>query len=438
MRDLTHEPADVIAAERSRVATEGWGARLLALQAPDGLWGGRPWSQDWTDTFHVLELLRRFGLDPESEQARRAVGLVREHVTWRVPEFETPWSDNRFFEGEVEPCINGNVVATGAYFGVDMTPLVERLLGEQLPDGGWNCEVERGATVSSFGTTINVLEGLLEHERAIGGSAERGRGPPPRRGVHARAPAVPPEVDRRGDRSRAGSGSRSRPGASTTSCAGSTTCATPRSSPTSASPRRSRSSRAIEMPTAGGRSRTSTRARPTSRWTTARASRAAGTRSARCACSIGTRSAGRRRVRSSVRVRLTLDEPGEFLELTAEAALDRSRARRPMTIRRRSNRPSRTSGSTRVPSPSGSNVGARPAAEHNAAEPGGEASWTLDLEDLGGALHRTEVDDVRRADLIDGSRHLGDSRNAADPFTHALDVRPKREHILRRSRYKGR
>ena len=77
----------------------------------------------------------------------------------------------RFFEGEVEPCINGNVVSTGAYFGVDMTPLVDRLLGEQLADGGWNCEVENGATVSSFGTTINVLEGLLEHERAIGGSA---------------------------------------------------------------------------------------------------------------------------------------------------------------------------------------------------------------------------------------------------------------------------
>ena len=71
MRDLTHEPADVIAAERSRVATEGWGARLLALQAPDGRWGGRPWSLDYTDTFHVLELLRRFGLDPG---ARRLAG----------------------------------------------------------------------------------------------------------------------------------------------------------------------------------------------------------------------------------------------------------------------------------------------------------------------------------------------------------------------------
>jgi hypothetical protein len=172
MRDLTNEPADIVRAERARVATEGWGARLLALQGPDGRWAGLPWSHDWTDTFHVLELLRWFGLDPASEQARRAVALVREHVTWRDPRFESPWADHRFFEGEVEPCINGNVVATGSYFGVDMTPLADRLLGEQLPDGGWNCEVENGATVSSFGTTINVLEGLLEHERAIGGSPE--------------------------------------------------------------------------------------------------------------------------------------------------------------------------------------------------------------------------------------------------------------------------
>jgi hypothetical protein len=171
LRDLADEPEGVIAAERTRIATEGWGARLLALQAPDGRWGGKPWSHEWTDTFHVLELLRRFGLDPASEQARRAVALVREHVTWRggAPG-DTPWADNRFFDGEVEPCINGNVVATGAYFGVDMTPLVDRLLGEQLPDGGWNCEVENGATVSSMETTINVLEGLLEYERALGGS----------------------------------------------------------------------------------------------------------------------------------------------------------------------------------------------------------------------------------------------------------------------------
>jgi len=174
MRDLTNEPADAVAAERARVASEGWGARLLALQGPDGLWGGRPWSPDYTDTFHALELLRLFGLDPGSDEARRAIGLVREHVTWRVPEFETPWSDHRFFDGEVEPCINGNVVRTGVYFGADMTLLVERLLGEQLADGGWNCEVEYGATVSSFATTINVLEGLLDYETATGGAARVG------------------------------------------------------------------------------------------------------------------------------------------------------------------------------------------------------------------------------------------------------------------------
>ena len=175
MRDLTHEPADVIAAERARIATEGWGARLLALQAADGLWGGQAWSHEWTDTFHVLELLRRLGLDPGSEQARRSVGLVRQHVRWGDgSRWENPWADNGFFDGEVEPCINGNVVATGSYFGVDMTPLVERLLGEQLRDGGWNCEVENGATVSSFGTTINVVEGLLAHEAAAGGTARVG------------------------------------------------------------------------------------------------------------------------------------------------------------------------------------------------------------------------------------------------------------------------
>jgi hypothetical protein len=172
LRDLTDTPPDVVATERSRVATEGWGARLLALQAPDGLWAGNAFSQDRTDTFHVMELLRRLGLDPASEAARRAVGLVREHVTWGDGAWwNPPWADKGFFEGEVEPCINGNVVATGAYFGVDMAPLVERLLGEQLPDGGWNCEVENGATVSSFGTTINVLEGLLEYERAAGADA---------------------------------------------------------------------------------------------------------------------------------------------------------------------------------------------------------------------------------------------------------------------------
>ncbi len=76
-----------------------------------------------------------------------------------------PW----VLRGETEPCINGQVAAAGAYFGQDVAPLVARLLGEQLADGGWNCDAERGSTRSSFNTTICVLEALLEHEVAIGG-----------------------------------------------------------------------------------------------------------------------------------------------------------------------------------------------------------------------------------------------------------------------------
>jgi hypothetical protein len=169
LRDLTDAPAEEVAAERARVATEGAGARLLALQGADGTWGGVAWNRGWDSTMHALTLLREMGLEPASDPARRAVGLVAD-VTWRGcgPQ---ECDDNPFFAGELEPCINGQVAASGAYFGQDGRGIVDRLLAEQLPDGGWNCEAERGSTRSSFNTTICVLEALLEYERAGMGSA---------------------------------------------------------------------------------------------------------------------------------------------------------------------------------------------------------------------------------------------------------------------------
>jgi hypothetical protein len=171
MRDLTGASAGEVAKERSRVATEGMGARLLALQAADGRWGGAAWNRGWDSTMHALMLLRDMGLDPESEEARRAVDLVRDRVTWKgcaPPECDR----NPFFAGEVEPCINGQVAAAGAYFGQDVRGIVDRLLAEQLADGGWNCEAENGSTRSSFHSTICVLEALLEHEQRVRSSAE--------------------------------------------------------------------------------------------------------------------------------------------------------------------------------------------------------------------------------------------------------------------------
>jgi hypothetical protein len=178
LRDLGDAPADDVEAERARVATEGWGARLLALQGQDGQWAGgacfpaRYWSerdqyqgQPWTSTLPTLDLLRAFGVDPRDELVRRAIVAVTEGCRWEH-------AGQPFFSGEVEPCINGRTVTLGTYFGEDVDGIVERLVGEQLEDGGWNCEAENGSVRSSFDSTINVLEGLLAHERATGGTPE--------------------------------------------------------------------------------------------------------------------------------------------------------------------------------------------------------------------------------------------------------------------------
>jgi hypothetical protein len=166
MRDLTDAPGEIIAAERSRIALEGWGPWLLDLQRPDGQWGDGVTTPFWWSNMYTLVFLRDLGLDPASERARAAIHLVRSHVTWG-PQF----GNSPFFEGEVEPCINGRVVALGAYFGERSDRLVDRLLSEQLVDGGWNCETERGSVRSSFHTTICVLEGLLAFEMAFGATS---------------------------------------------------------------------------------------------------------------------------------------------------------------------------------------------------------------------------------------------------------------------------
>jgi len=178
MRDLLGAPEPEWQAERASVETRGWGARLLSYEDEDGQWAGgafaprdfdfREWQevgQPWTATAFSLSQLREFGLDPTSARARRAVELIGANSRWEE-------GGQPYWEGEVEECINGRIVADGAHFGVDVSSIVDRLVGERLDDGGWNCERANGSVRSSFATTINVLEGLLEYERATGGTAE--------------------------------------------------------------------------------------------------------------------------------------------------------------------------------------------------------------------------------------------------------------------------
>jgi hypothetical protein len=178
MRDLLDAPEREWRAERARVETEGWGAELLSHEDADGQWAGgaflprdfdpRQWEEEgqpWTATAFALSQLRELGLDPASERAQGAVALIGANSRW-------DHDGQPYWEGEVEECINGRTVADGAYFGVDVGPIVARLLGERLDEGGWNCERANGSVRSSFHTTINVLEGLLEYERATGGTDE--------------------------------------------------------------------------------------------------------------------------------------------------------------------------------------------------------------------------------------------------------------------------
>lgn len=176
MRDLTEEPGEVIAGERARVTETGWGAGLLSRQDPGGTWDGgvyrpgwvdndKPFFDAWTATHFTLQLLSQLGPDPASPEVQRAIELVRGHVRWDV-------NDAPYFEGETEECVNGIALRSGAYFRQDVDRIVDRLLDDQLDDGGWNCWSEYGATVGSFHPTICVLEGLLEWEHAGGSSGE--------------------------------------------------------------------------------------------------------------------------------------------------------------------------------------------------------------------------------------------------------------------------
>jgi hypothetical protein len=161
MRDLAGEPEAAVAAQRSRVALEGWGATLLEMQRADGTWSDEDYARFWMPTIFVLDLLEDLGVDPASERVRTAIDRVRNGLMWET------LGGRPFFDGETEPCLNGRILSAGAYFGTPSDRLAYRLLSEQLDDGGWNCEAPR-STRSSFHSTICVLEGLLAYERACG------------------------------------------------------------------------------------------------------------------------------------------------------------------------------------------------------------------------------------------------------------------------------
>ncbi|WP_454042189.1 squalene cyclase [Cellulosimicrobium sp. Marseille-Q8652] len=176
-RDLLHAPSDVWEATRARVATEGFGARLLAHQDDDGRWAGGAYfpggaaatdaegraeeGQPWTATTWSLNTLREWGLDPAVLRARRTAEFLAESCRWE-------YDDLPYWDGEVDWCINAFTLANGAWLGADVEGLRRRVLDGRQADGGWNCAWVEGATVSSFHSTLNTLRGLLAYEEITG------------------------------------------------------------------------------------------------------------------------------------------------------------------------------------------------------------------------------------------------------------------------------
>jgi hypothetical protein len=176
-RDLAGEPPEVWQATRASLATSGFGARLLALQAPDGQWAGGAFfpadfdfhgaevgaGQPWTATTWTLNTLREWGLDPEVLRERRTAELLAEHSRWE-------YENLPYWGGEVDCCINAWTVANGVWLGADIVGIVDWFLSHRLADGGWNCEWVEGSTRSSFHSTLNTLKGLLAYDTATGGT----------------------------------------------------------------------------------------------------------------------------------------------------------------------------------------------------------------------------------------------------------------------------
>jgi hypothetical protein len=175
LRDLVGAAERTVRREQRRVARDGWGARLLAKQDAGGTWarGQSPndglYSPKWISTTYTMLTLRDFGLPANNRQARKACTLLLDGGLQRDGGINYGW------RGRSETCITGMVLSILSHFEYEderLETLVNHLLEQQMPDGGWNCRRPFGATHASVHTTINVLEGLRLYEAHRGHKLE--------------------------------------------------------------------------------------------------------------------------------------------------------------------------------------------------------------------------------------------------------------------------
>lgn len=165
LHDLVGAAERTVEREQGRVERDGWGARLLAKQDPNGMWAGGLYSPKWTSTTYTMLMLRDFGLAANNRQARKACTLLLERGLQRDGGINYgTWAK---WTGQSETCITGMVLSILSHFAYDddsLDTIADHLLAQQMPDGGWNCRRHQGATHASVHTTISVLESLRLYE----------------------------------------------------------------------------------------------------------------------------------------------------------------------------------------------------------------------------------------------------------------------------------
>lgn len=149
---------------RDRITKEGWGNRFLSKQKSDGHWGRAYYQPKWTSTHYTLLDLKNLSISPNILSIRKIVESVLKNLKG---------DDGGIYpvgkERKCDVCMTSMFLNCAAYFGADenyLKSLIDFLLTEQMPDGGFNCHSNtKGAVHSSVHTTLSVLEGLAEFRK---------------------------------------------------------------------------------------------------------------------------------------------------------------------------------------------------------------------------------------------------------------------------------
>ena len=149
---------------QEQISKEGWGAQYLSLRNSRKQWGKDFYQPKWTSTHYTLLDLRNLCMSPQQKEARETIDLILKQYKGRDGGINAAKSLT-----DSDVCINGMFLNYAAYFRADeemLHSVVDFILGQHMPDGGFNCHSNRiGAVHSSLHTTLSVAEGILEYSR---------------------------------------------------------------------------------------------------------------------------------------------------------------------------------------------------------------------------------------------------------------------------------